>query len=62
MLIGGCDGKVIHLAFEDNVVAVDETRIEARFMNSGLKAKLTEESVSVFFPKSRRFWVTLHGG
>ncbi len=53
MLISGCDGKVIHLAFEDNLVAVDETRIEARFMDSGLKTELTEESVSVFFPQSR---------
>ena len=42
------------------MVAVDDSQIQARFVNSRLETKFVEDRVGMFLPESRRFRAALH--
>ena len=48
MSIWSSNCKVINLVFKEDTVAVDDSRIEARFINSWLETKFTQDRVGMF--------------
>jgi hypothetical protein len=60
VLIRHGDGKIINLMLNYHMFAIDNTRVEAWFVNSRDQSNFTEESNGVLFPEAWRFWVALH--
>jgi hypothetical protein len=55
------DCKVINLAHKKDAVPVDNSRIQARFVDGRDEANLAKDFVGVLFPEMRGFGVALHG-
>ena len=47
---GGSNGKIIHLAEEEDAMSMYETRVEAGFVCSRREADQSENSIGMFFP------------
>jgi hypothetical protein len=50
------------LAHKKDAVPVDNSRIQARFMDGRDEADLAKDFVGVLFSETRGFGVALHGG
>ena len=46
--VGGSNNKIVNLAHQNNVIATDDTRVEARFVGSGCKVNGAKYRVSMF--------------
>jgi hypothetical protein len=59
-LVRGPNGKVVDLSFKDNPVAINNARIETRFVDCWCESKVALDGISMFFPQMRRLRVSLH--
>ncbi len=59
-LVRGTNGKVIDLSFKDNLVAINNARIETRFVDCRCESEVAQDGVGMFFPQTRRLKVSLH--
>ncbi len=50
------------MAHKKDAVSVDNSKIQARFVDGGDEANLVKDFVGVLFPETRGFGVALHGG
>ena len=48
------DCKIINLPHEDNMIAIDDTRVQTWFMNGWCESNFMQDSVSMLFPKTGR--------
>jgi len=59
--IGASKGKVIHLAKQQNMFSINDSRVDGAIMGGALKSKLRglQNGVDVGFPKATRFRMSL---
>jgi hypothetical protein len=61
-LVRRANGEVVNLMFEEDVLPIDDPRVEAGFMNRWHEAQFLEDSVSMPFTKLWQLWMALHCG
>ncbi len=59
--VGCSDSKIIYLLHEHNSFTVNSAGIQARFVGGRCQPDVPENRIRVFFPKTRRLGVSLHG-